>query len=131
MQETTYPNRIDIGTLQVADTWKKKFRTLEQAGGPKLPHLKTLPFKERFSVTFNFLGFIFGPLYYLAKGMWKKALFLFAACVAAVLLIGSALDMAGLPEVANSLGYGVSAFFGVRLNIDYYKKMVLGENGWW
>ena len=41
------------------------------------------------------------------------------------------LDQFGYEKLANALGYGVGAVFAVRANIDYYKKMVLGDNGWW
>ena len=41
------------------------------------------------------------------------------------------LVMIGFGQFGKALGYGVSAVFAIRANIDYYKKMVLGENGWW
>jgi hypothetical protein len=121
----------EIESLPVSNSWKQKFRLLEQAGGPKQPNLKALSFGERFKIAFNILAFLFGPFYYLAKGMWKKGLALFGACVAAIVVIGFALDLVGLTKIANALGYGAAAIFAVRANIDYYKKMVLGENGWW
>lgn len=39
-------------------------------------------------------------------------------------------DIDALP-VSDSLGYGAAAFFGTRANIDYHKKMVLRDKGWW
>ena len=131
MQENTAPTRVVIDFLPVSAAWKQKFRLLKQAGAPKLTNLKSLSFKERFTINFNIIAFLFGPFYYLAKGMWKKALSIFAACAAAVMVIGFALDIAGLSKVSDALGYGVSAIFALRANIDYYKKMVLCENGWW
>jgi hypothetical protein len=125
------PEQRDIDSLPVSDSWKLKFRLLQKAGGPSQKNLKALSSGERFKITLNLLALLFGPLYYLAKGMWKKALSLFAVCVAAIVVIGFALDLVGLSEIANALGYGTAAVFGVRANIDYYKKMVLGENGWW
>lgn len=125
------PNRLDIESLPVSDPWKQKFRLLEKAGGPKQPNLKGLSSGERLKIGFNILAFLFGPLYYLAKGMWKKALALFGACVLAIVVIGFALELFGLTKVANALGYGAAAVFAVRANVHYYKKMVLGENGWW
>ena len=125
------PGHADIQSLPVSESWKHKFLLLAKAGGPKLPNLKTLPFGERFKISFNILGFLFGPLYYLAKGMWRKALFYFGAGLLFLVLAGLALDLVGQGKVADALGYGLAAIFGVRANIDYYKKMVLGENGWW
>lgn len=51
--------------------------------------------------------------------------------VAIVSVLGWILDSLGQAKIANMLGYGVSAVFAIRANIDYYKKMVLGDNGWW
>lgn len=121
----------DIDSLPVSISWKLKFRLLQKAGGPSQKNLKALSSGERFKISLNLLAFLFGPLYYLAKGMWKKALSLFVVCAAAIVAVGFALELAGLSKVANALGYGAAAVFAVRANIDYYKKMVLGENGWW
>ena len=125
------PVQGDIESLPVSDAWKQKFRLLEKAGGPKQSNFKALSSGERLKIGFNIVAFLFGPLYYLAKGMWRKALTLFGVCVAVLVVIGFALDLAGMSRVADALGYGVAAVFGVRANIDYYKKMVLGDNGWW
>lgn len=125
------PVHGDIESLPVSDAWKQKFLLLEKAGGPKQSNFKALSSGERLKIGFNIVAFLFGPLYYLAKGMWRKALTLFGVCVAVLVVIGFALDLAGMSRVADALGYGVAAVFGVRANIDYYKKMVLGDNGWW
>lgn len=120
-----------IADLPVSDSWKTKFQLLEKAGGVKMPQLKALDFGERMKLSFNILAFLFGPFYYLAKGMWKKAIALFMVCAVLVVVLGVILEMAGFGQFARSLGYGVAAIFAVRANIDYYKKMVLGQNGWW
>jgi hypothetical protein len=121
----------DIASLPVSSAWKAKFYLIERAGGVKLPKFKTLKFGERMKVNFNVLAFLFGPIYYAFKGMWKKALALFLAAAVVVVVLAVLLELAGAGALANALSYGVSAFFAVRANIDYYKKMVLNENGWW
>jgi hypothetical protein len=120
-----------IAGLPVSEAWKTRFQFLEKAGGVKMPRLKALGTGERMKLSFNILAFLFGPFYYLAKGMWKKAIALFVVCAAAVLVLAVLLEMAGFGQFGKSLGYGVAAIFAVRANIDYYKKMVLGQNGWW
>lgn len=125
------PANVQIGSLAVSDSWKQKFRLIRKAGGPRLQNLKALASSERFRIGFNVLAFFFGPIYYAAKGMWRKALSLFGICLAAILVIGFALDLAGLSRVADALGYATAAIFAVRANVDYYKKTVLGDNGWW
>ena len=121
-----------IEALPVSEKWKERFKAIAHAGGVKFPNLKDLPKNERRKAySFNVLAFLFGPVYYIAKGMWKKGLALLLACVLVVIVLSIALGYFGLGKIANALGYGVSAVFAMRANIDYYKKMVLGENGWW
>jgi Protein of unknown function (DUF2628) len=121
----------DILNLPVSDNWKAKFFLLEKAGGVKMASIKALSVAERMKITFNLLAFLFGPIYYAFKGMWKKGLAIFGASLVLVLLIGFVLELAGLGRFANALGYGAAAFYAIRANIDYYKKMVLKQNGWW
>lgn len=122
---------FDIASLPVSESWKTKFRLIEKAGGVKQQNFKALAFGERMKIAFNILGFLFGPIYYIVKGMWKKGLALFALCFIAVFVVALVLELVGLGHLANAVGYAVAAVFAVRANIDYYKKMVLGENGWW
>ena len=122
----------DIENLPVSRKWKERFSVIHAAGGPRFPDYKKLPPRERHKVIrFNFLAFLLGPLYYIAKGMWRKALTLFLACLVAVVVVGMALEAMGYGAFVKYLGYGAAAVFAVRANIDYYKKMVLGDNGWW
>jgi hypothetical protein len=122
-------SRIDA--LQVSDSWKIRFRLLERAGGVKMPKLKNLSSGERMKIMLNLLAFLFGPFYYLAKGMWKKGLVLFGICFLIVVVLELGLELVGLGRIGNAIGYGVGAIFALRANIDFYKKMVLGDNGWW
>ncbi|MGB4075472.1 DUF2628 domain-containing protein [Pseudomonas sp.] len=121
-----------IAALPISDKWKQRFSTIHHAGGIKMPKFKQLPAEERRKAfSFNILAFLFGPIYYAIKGMWKKGLSLFVVCAAAVIALGIGLDYLGYGKLANALGYGVGAVFAVRANIDYYKKMLLNDNGWW
>lgn len=127
----TEPKPIDISTLPASDSWKVKFHLFQKAGGATLPKLKDLSGKERMEISFNVLAFLFGPIYYVFKGMWKKGLTLFACCVTVIFFITFLLELAGMGHLSKALRYGVAAIFAVRANIDYYKKMVLNQNGWW
>ena len=120
-----------IAGLPVSDAWKTKFQLIEKAGGVKLPQFKALGVGERMKIGFSVLAFLFGPFYYLTNGRWKKAISRCGVCVAGVLLLQLVLGMMGLGRFSSSLGYGVAAIFAARSNIDYYKKMVLRQNGWW
>ena len=123
---------IDIDSLNVSDKWKKRFHGIQKAGGPRMPNLTQLPKEDRRQISpFNVLAFLFGPFYYLAKGMWRKALAMSLICFVVLFVIGIILDALGISFLDRALGYGVAAVFAVRANIDYYKKMVLADNGWW
>ena len=122
---------VDIESLAVSRRWKNKFRLFEKAGGANLSRLRDLSLSERIKITFNFLSFLFGPIYYVIKGMWRKGLVLFVVCAGVVLTLAFGLELAGLGRLNSSLGYGVGIVFATRANIDYYKKMVLQQNGWW
>lgn len=121
-----------IDSLPVSDKWKARFKAMHKAGGPNMPLLKELTPEEKKQLSpFNILGFLFGPLYYLAKGMWRKALTLFVLCFIGLMILEIVLNLAGLAKFSNSTGFAAGAVFAVLANRDYYSKMVLGKNGWW
>jgi len=126
------PSDESIDALPVSDKWKVRFKAITHAGGAKLPNIKSLQKDERRKAySFNILAFLFGPFYYIAKGMWKKGLFIFLVGVLLIIMLSIGLEALGLGKISKALGYGLSAFFAIRANMDYYKKMVLNENGWW
>ncbi|MES2817805.1 MAG: DUF2628 domain-containing protein [Pseudomonadota bacterium] len=121
-----------IDALPVSDTWKVRFKAINRAGGVKLPNLKSLPKDERRkAMGFNILAFLFGPLYYGFKGMWKKGISYFAAAFALVLVLSFILAALGFPQLTRSLPLGIAAVFAMRANLDFYKKVVLNDDGWW
>jgi hypothetical protein len=122
---------VDIDSLRVSGTWKARFKAIHKAGGPKLPYFSRLTLRERLSAYFNVLAGLFGPFYYISKGMWRKGLALFGAAFVAVLILKSIFEALGYPFLTQILAYGVGAVFAARGNIDYYKKMVLKDESWW
>ena len=122
---------VDIETLPVSDTWKKRFRWIKAAGGPSLKDAKNVPKEQRLTFgLFNILAFLFDPIYYIAKGMWKRALMYSLLIYSALFVIVYIMIANGYGQYANSIGYGAAALFAMRANLDYYKKMVLNDNGW-
>ena len=119
-----------MAVQETSEAWKIRFALLEKAGGLKLPKVKELAFGERAKAVFNVYGFLFGPFYYLAKGMWKKAISLGSACFVAVAILQGILAAMGISDDGVTVVIS-AAVFATRANIDYYKKIVLGDNGWW
>ena len=110
--------------------WQMRFTLIERAGGAKLPKIRDLVFGERRKVIFNWLAFFFSSIYYLVKGMWRKAISLTVLTLVIAIFI---------TVVCSAFGFSVESYlwmlapiiFGTRANVDYYKKVVHGENGWW
>jgi len=124
VQSSTERDRIS--TLDVSETWKRRFRLIEKAGGPKLPDFKALPFGERMSLNFNFIAFFLGPIYFVAKGLWRQAVVYFAIAIALVFLF----EAIGLGRYTRAVGYGFAALYALRANVSYYQKAVHDEVTW-
>ena len=115
-----------IDDLDVSETWKKRFRTIEAAGGVNLPYIKELPFSQRMQIFVNIIAFLFWIIYLPVKGMWRPALAYFGLALAAALI----LDFAGLDEGGKIIGSVISAVAMIRTNLNYYRYKVLGEEPW-
>jgi hypothetical protein len=113
----------------ISESWLEKFALIEKAGGVKMPGIKSLPVSERIKVSFNVWGFLFGPIYYFAKGMWKKSLPLLGIAIVLVVILEAIFRKFGFPESLTN--FVASAIFAARANIDYYKKIKLDDDGWW
>jgi hypothetical protein len=126
------PGEVDIDSLDVSDTWKKRFKAMQKAGGPSLPNVKELSPEDRKAITgFNVIAFFLGPIYYIAKGMWRKAITIFVLGFIALLIIDVILAAIGWSAASNATGIGFAVVWASLANADYYRKMVLGQNGWW
>lgn len=126
------PSEQRINALDVSAKWKERFIAIFHAGGSKLPNIKQLPKAERQkAMRPNFLAFFFGPIYYAIKGMWKRGLVYFVLGAVVIVIAGLILEHFGYDRLARSLHFGLSAVYGMRANLDFYKKTVEGDNGWW
>ena len=115
---------------ELSPIWQKRFAIIEKAGGPGLPLLKTLSFRER-SVAFNALAFLFCPFYYFAKGMWKKALTYFVIVTILIFVIEYAIELLGIGHALEGVTkYLGPVIYATRANIDFYKKIKLNQDTW-
>lgn len=120
------PARDHISRLEVSDKWKSRFRAIERAGGVDLPGLRDLARSDRLLVQFNWIAFLLGPFYYVAKGLWRQAIVYVVLAIACSLI----LEAMGLGKFGRGVGYGFAAIYCLRANISYYKTRVLGEAPW-
>ena len=120
------PERDPIDALDVSATWKRRFKLIDKAGGPDLPRFRELTFGERMSINFSFLGFFFGPIYYLCKGLWRPAIAYFGVAFA----IAFVAALANLGWLGRGAGYGIAVVYALRACVLYYRKKVLQEEPW-
>jgi hypothetical protein len=115
-----------INSLDLSSKWKQRFILIAKAGGPEVPQLRQLAPKERRAIGFNIFAFLFGPFYYLLKGLWRQASVYFGLTVLCIF----AMDAAGLEQIDRMAGGAASVIYGWRANISYYRRAVLGETFW-
>jgi hypothetical protein len=120
-----------IGEIEEVSTrWLEVFALIERAGGAKLPEIKSLDRSDRFKIKMNWLAFIFGPIYFLAMGMWRQVtsylilMVLYFNTAEIVLVNVFGMSELPLPVLSYCLVWGLTA------NKSYYKRQVLGEKNW-
>ncbi len=127
-----------IETLDIKESWKKKFRLYAEAGLKsggiflKFEHKEAI--QGKILANSNAFGFLFGILYYLYLGLYKKAgLFFLFYCVSSFLvgliysLTDGGVDLEGLDVGVTLLSL---VYISMTVNYDHYRKKVLGENFW-
>lgn len=121
-----------IDSLNVSDTWKKRFRILEKAGDLGVfgyENRSRLAFSERFSIGFSFLAFFFGPFYYFFKGMYQKGFVLLGCGFIVAFLVTVVENFAG--PIVRPLHVGPIAITCATLaSYDYYRLKVKQETMW-
>ena len=110
----------NFAALDVSVTWRERFEIMERVGWNEgmwknRARSGALPYNERFRISMNIWGFLFGPFYYMAKGMWKKGWAIVGASFILALL-------GGLPA------FLVPFFCMSYASYDYYLFKVYGKD---
>ncbi|GAB2867445.1 hypothetical protein GCM10027277_40610 [Pseudoduganella ginsengisoli] len=116
----------------ISDAWRTRFALLHKAGGAAMPQSIALSMAERAVVRFNVLAFVLGPIYYVAMGMWKKAVtlgLLALALIGVIQMLLAALNLShsGLAAMAYLI---LPVTYAARANIDYFTRIVLHDDSW-
>jgi hypothetical protein len=75
----------------------------------------------------NTPAFLFGPLYFFAKGMWRKGLVLLIAALA----LGTAVVALDAPAMVDrAAGFAVPAIAATTANYAYYLQVIMGSRSW-
>ncbi|BCI51621.1 hypothetical protein NIIDNTM18_08990 [Mycolicibacterium litorale] len=113
-------------------SWRQRFSFYDQFGVPNTSPesregYRRLPLGEKMRLTVNIWGFLFGPIYFFVKGMWRKGLALLALAVALAAVVFS-LDAPELLDRVASLI--VPALAMTTANYAYYLHVVRGRRSW-
>ncbi|MCX8563859.1 DUF2628 domain-containing protein [Mycolicibacterium mucogenicum] len=121
-----------LPSITVSPSWQKRFDFFNAYGLPNsTPEskaaYKALTFLERVKLTSNILAFLFGPIYFFVKGMWRKGLTLLGIFVAVelVLVVLNVSD-----SLARAIGFGLAAIAMSTANYAYYLHVVRGSRSW-
>ncbi|OMC29311.1 hypothetical protein A5740_17970 [Mycobacterium sp. GA-1841] len=116
----------------LSDSWRWKFDFFSTYGLPSAsPEAKAayrnLSFMAKLRLTSNILAFLFGPLYFFVKGMWRKGLTLLGVTVA-VAVVFTAIGVGD--SLARAIGLGIATMAMSTANYAYYLHVVRGSQSW-
>ncbi|WP_036460615.1 DUF2628 domain-containing protein [Mycobacterium sp. 141] len=118
--------------VSLSPAWQKRFDFFSAYGLPSsTPESKAayrvLPFGTKLRIGSNILAFLFGPIYFFVKGMWRKGLTLFgiALAVSVVMVMLDASD-----GVARGAGIAVASLAMSTANYAYYLHVVRRSESW-
>ena len=118
------------GAQQLSSLWRKRFAFFADHGSAFSPGgaeaLRKLPFWTGASIRSNVWGFIFGPLYFLFLGMWKRGM----AIVAAVIAIGLIAERLFGSSADGPVAVLSSVFCSMTVNYARYIKVTEGRDEW-
>lgn len=112
--------------------WQERFTFYDRFGAPNTTPkarqaYRALPFLDKARLTVNIWAFLFGPVYFFVKGMWRKGLILLAVAVALVVVL-IALDAPD--NISRGAALIVPAFALTTANYAYYLHAVKGSQSW-
>ncbi|WPC75748.1 DUF2628 domain-containing protein [Vibrio porteresiae] len=123
---------------QLSSKWLERFELFDQLKAIKRSRgeivrserYRTLAWRQRLLISTNFLAFLFGPLYYFAKKMYRKGFIItgVSSLWAALLTYVDYHFHLTIPAIVYSIVPGVIC--ASYANLDYYLKKELGETMW-
>ncbi len=115
---------------QLSPTWQRRVAFFSQHGSPYrregMAALRSLPFWTQVSIRFNIWAYLFGPLYFVAVGIWRRGLSLLAVGVVIELVVDRLLGS----EWSRAAGFGVAGLFASTVNYYRFIKLTQGRDEW-
>lgn len=118
--------------IDVSPAWASRFEFFDNYGLPgSTPEsktaFKTLSLWQRFRLQNNWLALFFGPIYFFAKGIWRKGISLLAVDVAVTVALT-------LTNTADSIGraisFGCAMAASLTANYAYYLHATKHSTSW-
>lgn len=120
----------------VSKSWQKTFETLDDIGASgkplyRSPEFKSLSLWNRARIGWNFKAFLFGPFYYLFKGMWQKGLLIIsAAAITDGIYLNLFPDQSVFSNNSNLVVIFFAALCATLANQDYYLHKTRNIKTW-
>lgn len=127
--------RVVTGTdapAPLSASWQQRFAFFDAYGLPSSSPeardaMRALPWRDRIRINSNVLAFLFFPIYFFVKGMWRKGV-VWAAVTITLGAFGVALDVSD--QIARAIGIGLAAGAMTTANYAYYLHAVKGSRSW-
>ncbi|MGE2689100.1 DUF2628 domain-containing protein [Mycolicibacterium pulveris] len=120
------------GYDELPRSWQERFAFFDRYGLPNSSPesreaYRALSFGSKMRLNANVWGFLFGPIYFFVKGMWRKGLVLLLLAIGlAAIVIG-----AGAPDLIDrAASFVVPALAMTTANYAYYLHVVKGSQSW-
>ena len=116
----------------LAKIWQTRFAFFRRFGLPRSSPqaqeaYRALGLSQRMDVSANVLAFVFGPLYFVAKGMWRKGLTLVLVEFAVLMVLG----ISGVSEIwLRAIGVGFSVIATITANYAYFLHRTRASTSW-
>lgn len=111
--------------------WQARFKFYDKFGRPSSPEgraaLQQFPSGSRFQIKYNFWAFLFSPIYFFVKGMWRKGVSLLGVNIAIALAVAAA----QWPPYTQQLGNLAAGVLGMFVaNWAYYLHITQRSVSW-
>lgn len=140
IQAPSWPDMLPNGK-PLSQAWIRRFKTVEDVTGPSMSRADSWDFWHKCllytgvkGAGLNILAGVFGPIYYLIKGMWRQAIArtLLLIVVNQALLILFGVDPSRDAGLAQGIGFALQfLLYSGAANLHYYRKIVMRDKSWW
>lgn len=116
----------------LAPVWRSRFAFFDRYGLPNgtdeaRAALRAMPFGQRLRLNSNILAFLFGPIYFFVKGMWRKGVTLLVAGIVVIAVLSA---VGASDSIVRAVSFGVSAAAMLTANFAYYLHVRRGSTSW-